>query len=287
MRALLLSICGVLLAGCVAVPRPLPDTRFLSPLSNVLYVPGVQNNPVYGKGVAVTLSEQRGCADAAAVGARWGYNWQQFRLACDGLLTLPMLWDTSGGACPVLGDGALTLLWNEPEWWTPPITPERAAELTRWVMACFPNRRYASPATISTDGAQGLVWLDAYWNALGNEERARIDVIAAHCYSWWSADACIARIGDLLAWSQARGRKLLITEFAVLPCQIGEAQAVTENDRLLHWIERQPGILGYAFFATHYVGYETWAFKPGDRCLTALVNRAGELTQLGTWYASH
>lgn len=277
MRHFLLSI-GTLfvLAGCAGVPEPLPTPRaFLSPMQ---YLPQIGSTFSGGKGLGLTY---RNCADARAVGARWIYDWSGNPTLCDGLWSLPMIYGWSAG-CPVVASGAVTLLPNEPDWWTN-MTPEVAAEFTwRMTQECFPERVFATPATYGN-----VAWMDAWHHAHIDRYGAppRTAYLALHIYCKNTADHCLYLGDDLLAWARDHGyQQVLITEWAVLPCDTTSEQAIVEAERFRIWLAAQPEIKGDAWFAARIRGDEAWAFQP-PTCNTATVDSSGELTTFGRWYA--
>jgi hypothetical protein len=288
----LLSV--LLLASCVVAPPisplPTPAPRVLPTQSHRVYLPFSNYTDHFGKGAAMTDSIANGCEDALYVGAHWAQNWSPSWQQCWGITYLAMQQGRdSGVGCPVLQDAPITLMLNEPEWYDPPLDVYDAARMIhRWTVECYPNRRWASPAGISTDTADGLaytarVW-DAYYELYG--EAPRFDVAAHHCYSWSTGDVCIQRTQAVIDWAKAHGiRGVLITEFAVLPCATSPEVAIRENDKYVEWMKHNPDVLGWAFFATRYFGTEGWAFKPADRCLTTLMDAVtGEPTKFGEWY---
>lgn len=297
---MVVAAVAIVLAGCVEAPRPIiPQPRlFESPLAapmivHKFYLPALLMSEGYGKGGALTYSGIDGCGDAQRLGVHWLYNWSSAPPICWMTSALPMVWDRTapgpGRTCPVLAEGPLALLWNEPSWMTPPLTPDEAIELTHWIIEeCDAGRHYASPAEISTDGVDGLQWMDAWWHGyVAKYQRAPlVEVMAHHCYSWQSASVCMYRLQAALLWAKAHGlRGVLVTEMAVLPCVIGQERALAENAALVDWLQ-QPKILGYALFATRIRGDEVWAFKPGLACSTALIDgTTGDLTAWGQWYA--
>jgi hypothetical protein len=126
-------------------------------------------------------------------------------------------------------------------------------------------------------------WWDAYVAHYG--QPPRVEVMAVHCYGS-SANTCIGALTDNIAWAKARGLKILVTEWGIPPPWAGNSLlAMQEADRLLHWMQGQPEIVGEAFFAARIRGDEPWSFKPP---VTSLVDPAtGAPTLWGRWYAAN
>ena len=290
--ALSALITLALLSGCAApmppMPRPLP---FVSPLDSSVYFPWFPMSASrYGRGLGATYSSIAACQDAQQIGARWLYDWGPFPPTCPGVLSLPMVWDRNPDACPPLGLGNPILLWNEPansaQWGGQPISPDEAIPLTHHLTeVCYPGRTFATPAQYN--GFVGLAWMTAWWDGYvaryGNAPR--VVVMALHCYGS-NAEMCESFLSDGLAWAQARGLAVLVTEWGVPPPFAGgELLALAESDRLYHWMQAQPGISGEAFFAGRIVGDEWWSFAPPVTSLLDTVT--GARTAWGRWYAAH
>jgi hypothetical protein len=276
----------VLLAGCIGVPEPLPLPRtFLSPLG-VQYLPLAARPGTFGRGGALTYSAIAGCEDARKLGATWAYNWTADGPQCPGIASLPMTWERVYGVCPELGPGNPILLWNEPS--SAGITPDEAVYLTRYITTgCYPGRQFATPAEFGGQGgADTTVWLTEWWNAYTVKYGPPpVSIMATHCYAG-DAATCITSLSRDIAWANERNLHVLITEWGVVPRWAGSTErAMSEADILLHWIQKQPEIIGEAFFSTRQTGAEVWWFKGPT---TATVDMAtGELTAWGRWYAAH
>ena len=288
-------LCGLALTACVAMP---PPTIFQSPLpqprraKHLTFLPLIvwNGNNNYGRGLAATYSTIDGCADAQAIGARWLYDWGPLPPLCTGVLSLPMVWSRDLETCPAIGPGNPVLLWNEPansaQWGGQPISPEEAIPLTYHLTeVCYPDRTFATPAQYN--GYVGLAWLTAWWDGYiaMYHTPPRVVVMALHCYGGTS-EACEIFVREGLAWAQARNLTVLLTEWGVPPPYAGgELPALAEADRLYHWLIRQPGLVGEAFFAARIRGDEWWSFPPP---VTSLLEPAtGMPTAWGRWYQAH
>jgi hypothetical protein len=288
----------LVLTSCAApplppLPRPIPFRSPLPPARATIYFPQLPMAGYhFGRGAAVTYAGLAGCQDAAQIGARWLYDWSAFPPTCPGVLSLPLVWDRNPDACPRLGPGAPILLWNEPSnaWaWGAgnTISPAEAITLTHNLTEiCYPGRTFATPAEFNGQSvADGVPWLTAWWDGYVARYGTppRVGIVALHCYAG-TAQTCIDSLSRNLAWAQARGLRVLVTEWAIVPPWAGGTlRAMWEADILLHWLQAQPEIAGEAWFASRITGAETWSFKPP---LTNLLDfTTGETTTWGRWYA--
>lgn len=277
--------------SCTSVPQPLPTPRvFLSPVS-VQYLPLASRPNIFGRGGALTHSSGVGCEDARKIGARWVYNWTQEGIVCPDMLSLPMTWHRDLVTCPKLGSGNPILLWNEPSnagAWGNAITPDEAVALTRKIISCYPNRQFATPAEFAGQGnSDATVWLTEWWNGyiLKYNELPPISYMATHCYAG-IAQACIDSLTRDITWANERNLPILLTEWGIVPKWAGsEIVARTEADKLLHFIQQQPEIIGEAFFSTRIRGDEVWWF--GGPTTSTIDIPTGSLTAWGQWYAAH
>jgi hypothetical protein len=291
MRRIWLLLLALLLASCStpSLPRPLPFESPLPTPQHTIYFPlAATGGWRPGRGLAATYSGIAPCQDATQVKATWLYNWGAFPPTCTGLASLPMVWDRNPHACPKLGDGNPILLWNEPsnadQWGGNPLTPEEAVILTHNLTeVCYPGRTFATPAQYNPGG---LAWMTAWWEGYVTRygKSPRVMVMATHCYGS-NANACIGALTENIAWAKARGLNVLVTEWGIPPKWAGsESIALQEADKLLHWLQQQPSIVGEAFFAGRIRGDEAWWFGGP---VTALVDANGTLTTWGNWYKQH
>lgn len=268
------------LAGCTPIPRPVPE---LSPLAIIekqpLYLPIVAGNDSYDRGVGLTYGK---CADAEAVNASWYINWGVRSSGCTNATHVPVVWGDFK-ECPVRGPGPRTVGFNEPSRKDQSnLTPNNAAELWyRLTVECASERQFATPSAVND-----LAWLTEWW--LSYTERygmsPRADVVNVHCYAS-NADACTTFLKSAIAWGKARGiHQVLVSEYAILPCSTDVNYALAEAEKLTSWMDSQPEIIGYAWFAARITGSEWWALRPQPQCNTALVTEAGQLTEFGVWY---
>lgn len=290
MRRSLPFLFVLLLAGCVGIPEPLPTPRtFLSPMQ---YLPLATQPEQWGRGAAATYSDIDACGDAQRIGARWLYNWSNTPPVCPGIVSLPMTWTTDLTTCPVFApESAPILLWNEPgnaAQWGTPLAPVQAAKLT-WHLTeeCYPARKFIAPAEFNGGPYDGMAWKTAWWQAhlelYGVPPRVMLD--AVHCYAS-TAQECITKLGQNVAWAQARGLKTLVTEWGIPPRWAGSTEAaMREADMLLHWLRSQPRIVGEAWFSTRQDGSEWWAFGGAPMGLCDV--QSGALTPWGQWYQAH
>jgi len=280
---LLLMLFLFLLISCVAVPAPAPFSSPLGGPDMLLYLPVIKTDLNYGRGVGLTYGI---CNDVQIIRARWYINWGTVTGSCATAIHVPVVWGTFS-ECPVTGPGPLTLGFNEPQRADQAnLTPTEAAVLWhKLTIECASQRLWATPSAIND-----LYWLTDWYNAYitmyGIAPRA--DLVNVHCYSWSGADACIAYLRQVQDWARARNIPgVIISEWAILPCSLGETQAIVEAEKVQAWMETQPNIVGAAWFAARIYGNEEWILPPGGpACNTTLVDTSGALTAFGQWYSN-
>lgn len=298
MHRILIVLSLLFLTGCsVPLPRPVPERSILAvPEKHVLYLPLARMDAIsFGRGAAVPHEyTQWGCEDAQKIGTSWLYDWGPQPPECPGVKSLPMIWRwTNMAVCPQIAPGDPILLFNEPSGFDQAnMNPLLAAEVTYFLTEiCFPNRRFATPAGVATDTQDGLIWLTQWWDYHVQlyGKAPRVELLAYHCFTWGTADGCIRRIDEAIAWGKARNLQgMLITEMAVLPCLQGDTKALVEAERLIQALKSRPYVLGWAWTSTRIKGSEGWWFKPADKCNTSLLDFvSGELTSYGAWYIKH
>ena len=238
------------------------------------------------KGAAVPMNsncpEGWGGDDARTLGAGWLYSWGTRPPLVNGVESVPMLWDEFDG-CPELGGNSEWVMgFNERDHFgLANLSPEEGAEQWRQVEQCYPDKKLLSPAP-----AFGTTWLEemreAYIAASG--EAPRFDAVAMHCYGGDGfVPGCQRKARSyatkLEAWDVPGG--LWLTEFG---CVDPDREVQVENmEQALAWVETDPHITRYSWFATRYKGDEVWAF--GTDHTTALAAcESGELTALGELY---
>jgi hypothetical protein len=163
------------------------------------------------------------------------------------------------------------------------ITPTLYAEIWHTMEMDYPDKRLVS-ASASLEWL--TAWYDSYISRYG--EPPRVDAVAHHCYgaynAEWSIAKCKASARDTIAWAVGRGiAEVWVTEFAHLPCWIGEADSIKFMQAMVTYYRKTPTITRWAWFQNSYRSDEPWAF--GTDCNTSLVDiDTGELTTLGSAY---
>lgn len=248
----------------------------------------IQSGPIpeTEKGAAVPMNSNcpNGWAgqDAATLGASWLYSWGPQPPLVDGIESVPMIWGAFSG-CPELGGNSEWVLgFNEPDHaGQADMTPEEGASHWRQLEQCYPERKLVSPAVVFEPS-----WLEtmreAYVAAYG--EPPRFDALAFHCYDQRGfVSACQKDARQYLAWLDEWDVPggLWLTEFGYVDT---DRQAQVEKLRdIAAWVEQEPRIVRYAWFATRYDGDEAWAVP--EAYSTALMTcESGEPTALGEAY---
>lgn len=231
----------------LTLSQPTPQRVQRQTTTHYVFLPMVvRQSPPPKRGVGMP-AEHEGCEQPSLVGAVWQYNWGN-PLDCPGMDNVPMIWR---GSIPAsLNSSPYLLLFNEPN--NPDqanLTPQEAAVIAAQAAERFPEKKlivgntydgYWSGSQIRT-GAQWLSeFLALYSNVAG---------LGFHCY-WQTASQCIA-VGQGIV-SLAQGREVWCTEFAFW------AQDWTEAGPFIDWMESEPMIKRYAWFATRIDGDEPW-----------------------------
>ena len=239
------------------------------------------------KGVGLTLGECRSHgrtqSECKLYDVDWAYVWGPGAPTIEGVETVPMIWGKFDG-CPTLrGSSTWVMGFNEPDRSTQSnMTPAEGARYWRQLEQCYPDRQLLSPAPSHLDPG----WLEdmrgAYIDSYG--QPPRFDALAAHCY-YNRATRCRLNIvhwyDDWLdEWDVPGG--IWLTEFARV-VRDKDSQAAGMRD-YLDWLNDDPRITRYAWFAHTYSGDEPWAFWQN----TSLVDcRTGELTEPGVVYRDY
>lgn len=229
-----------------------------------VYLPMMQRQPQppQKKGVGIPFDHQD-CSQALWY---WHYNWSPTPLDCPWSEGVPMVW---GKSIPsfVSGNSKYLLGFNEPD--RPDqsnLSPQEAAMLWGYIEAYYPNKKLISPAP----SHENPEWLRE-WHALAHP---RLAGLAVHCYLP-TAQECMTLVQKYIAWAQEWNvPEIWVTEFAF--------QDWTEAAQYIFWMERQPLITHYAWFATRIDGDEKWAQGMGWKA--PLFDKDNALTLWGERY---
>lgn len=245
------------------------------------YFPQVGSNksvPIFPvrnkKGVGLT---HEGCANFGF----WGYAWSSNPPICEGMETVPMVW---GASIPtaVGGNSRWILGFNEPD--RPDqsnIDPVTAVALWQRVERNFLDKLLVSPAPSHLDPEWLVRFRDAYIKEVG--QPPRLDALALHCYLYTAVE-CI----ELVRKYEVRAREwnigeIWVTEFSFMTQGIRSEDEAWEQDRIfIDWMNNEPLVTRYAFFASRIWETEPWAFPAGWN--TSLLNMDGSLTFWGLHY---
>ena len=268
-----------LLARCAPeqqIETPLP-TPLYREASFTLWLPRVEKPPK--KGIGLTYGN---CADALAMGAVWFYTWGPQPSPCAGVESVPMIWGEENVCVAVSGTSDWLLGFNEPDRSNQAdLTPCEAAELWGDVEQCYPDQLLASPAVSHT----AVDWLQQFYDCYLHEfvRKPRLDALAVHCYANNAAE-CIATVEEVIgladAWDVSGG--VWVTEFAFWPTlEQTLEEALNEARTFIAWMDEEPRVARYAWFAARMRGDEWWMGP-----LTPLVEfDTGALTVYGMMYA--
>jgi hypothetical protein len=246
--------------------------------------------PLTKKGVGMPHGN---CEDTVSLKASWEYNWDSDPIMCT-VENVPMIW---GGSVPssVSGSSKYLLGMNEPNLSTQSnLTPVAAAREWRQIEQTFPSRRLVSPAPYdgpwygSSSVLTGLEWLTTFYNTYVSVYGAppRLDGIAFHCY-WNSGDRCVELGRQYASLAQSWGvPELWCTEFAFYPGWSHTPASEVwsrEAEIFIEWLESEPLVTHYAWFANRIYGDESWNENPPE-FIAPLIDRSGALTVWGQYY---
>lgn len=273
-------------AGCTAVPE-LPDTMFRSPVVAPegrvyrYFFPFWCQQGSTKRGLGLTYGH---CEDVQAARVAWYYTWGPRPPSCPGAEAVSMIWGLEPQYWAVPAGASVILGFNEPDWQA---NIEACAAVEPWqrIEHRWPDARLISPAPSDQDPR----WLERWYNCFTARvgRPPRLDGIAWHCYRPTAAE-CISLgqyyIGLARAWGVD---EVWLTEFGFLPCQhwhgAGDLDnALRQAEILVDWLEAEPMVSRYAWFAARIAEDEWWSFPPG--CSTALFSLQGTPTAFGAWY---
>jgi hypothetical protein len=179
--------------------------------------------------------------------------------------------------------GSYWLIWNEPDYWRQANIPATdAAQLYRTLRSLIKS---ADPSAKLIVG--GVYNLNTSWLASFRSEYMRlygqwpvVEGWHVHHYAGrddYDANIWRERLAAVRDWMAANGGpvELWLTEFG---CLNGEATAAQILEDQVWWLEEQPWLTRYAWYAAYAAGTGC----PG--CTGSLFNGEGSLTDLGWLY---
>lgn len=247
------------------------------PVQHAIYLPMVTHSPTKLGLAGGNVS------DARMLGASWLYAWTPWPDYSRDVEGVPMIWGAfPSGQVPRIGGNSKWLLtFNEPDLPTQSdITPERGARLYREIEQAHSDKHLVSPVPFH------IAWLNAWYSAYLNlyGEPPRVDAIAWHCY-YGDAASCIAYGRQYVALAHLwQVKELWLTEFMFVPGKTPTAEQ--EATRFTAWLDAEPLVTRYSPFVSHCNAEEWWCAgtdAPGMN--PSLLDDAGALTEIGTWYA--
>lgn len=223
------------------------------------------------RGVGLTHGE---CADEFG---SWSYDWSANPPAC-AAETVPMAW------CGVPGSVGGTSQWlmgmNEPDRPDQCNTdPATAAGWWKEIEERYPDRKLLAPAPSQLRPEWLVEFRDAFVAANGRPPR--LDALALHCYLWTAAE-CETLVEQYEAWAREWDVPgVWVTEFAFSTGggMRSEDAAWQETSKFIQWMDLDPMVTRYAFFAARIWGDEPWA--PPAGWFDSLMNRDGSISSWG------
>lgn len=262
-----LALAGTIIAiaAGVTVSQVIPQpTSELKPVYR-MYLPMIQRQPIQKKGIGLP-KEHQDCSQIGLVNAAWYYDWSPTPLDCWDAESVSMVW---GKSIPsfITGTSPYLLGFNEPDRADQSnLTPQEAAQLWGYIESYYPNKKLISPAP----SHENPEWLRE-WYVLAQPQLAGL---ALHCYLP-TAQECIDLVQKYISWAREWDvPEIWVTEFAFEDW--AEAQVFIE------WMEREPIVRRYAWFASRIDGDESWAKEMGWKA--PLLDADDALTLWGEHY---
>ena len=219
--------------------------------------------------------------------ARWFYSWgsNQPKGVPATVDFIPMIWGYWGNPSGIAKAGAAAkaagitelLGFNEPDQHDQSnLTVEKA--LATWPELMNTGLRLGSPGCVHPDRE----WMKAFMAGV-TKQKLRVDYVCVHSYGGTDANAFMKRLEEVHKLFQ---RPLWITEFA---CGDWEAKSVAQNrhkpELVLKFMKEVLPRLEKCSFVERYAWFPAGA-ESAALGTSALFNKAGELTPLGTFYQS-
>ncbi len=242
-------------------PTPTPVIKRATSNNSNVFLPLViggssgTSQPIRKKGVGLTYQD---CTSVTLVGAFWAFNWTAVPPTCPDIENVPMIWGAGEVNVTLGGNSEWVLGFNEPDSANQSnLTPAQAAALWRQIEQKYPNRKLVSPAPSGANPEWLVSFRDAYLAAYGTAPR--LDGLAVHCYAWY-ASQCITHTQKFMTWANAWNvPEIWITEFSFSPtAPSNSTRALDEGRTFITWLQSQPQVTHYAWFASKMQGNEWW-----------------------------
>ncbi len=248
---------------------------FLPMLQASTGAPPVPSTPK--KGAALTYQD---CSSATSVAAVWEYGWAASPPNCASIENVPMIWGANDVNAILGGNSDWIMGFNEPDSQSN-ISPANAALLWRQIEQKYPSRKLLAPAPSGANPTWVVDFYNAYVATYG--AAPRLDALAVHCYAW-SASACITHTQRFETWANTWGvPEVWVTEFSISPAAPNSPnQSLQEAQSYINWMESDPMVTHFAWFASKIQGNEWWLPSSFN---TPLVDwNSGQLTSFGSMY---
>jgi hypothetical protein len=235
------------------------------------HIPGV----VQKRGVGATYD----VSDVLRIGASWYYNWSKHPLVRPNLEAVPMLWSETQIGGLTGGNSHYLMGFNEPDQPSQAnILPEAATLYWRQVEQLYRHKKLVAPAPSQLNPDWLPRFRDSYLCLY--DTPPKLDALACHCY-FTTPQQAIKHVERYIGWAREWGiAEVWVTEFAFLP-ELGVTQKLRE---FCAWMQAEPMVTRYAWFATRMSGHEPWSLGPDSN--TGLIDyESGELTDYGEAYS--
>jgi hypothetical protein len=194
-----------------------------------------------------------------------------------------MVYGAGDLSATVEGNSEWLMGFNEPDLSSQAnISASQAALLWRQIEQKYPSRKLVAPAPSGSNPNWLVDFRTAYLSDYGAPPR--LDALAVHCYAW-QASACIQFTQNYYeAWAKAWGvPEVWVTEFSFATTGPNTpSQSIREGQTFIDWIESDPLITRFAWFASKIQGIEAWLPPSFD---TPLIDwTSGKPTAYGNMY---
>ena len=244
-------------------PTPTPTPRSSAPQNPrtiyYVYLPLIQSNPASAaplkKGVPLTYPD---CAIVTAVNASWEYAWGPTPPDCPGVENIPMIWDSSEINYTLGGNSQWIMGFNEPDSASQAnMSPAQAAAGWRQIEQKYPTRKLLAPAPSGANASWIVDFRNAYISAYGTAPR--MDGLDVHCYRWYASE-CTDHTQNFITWANSWNvPEVWVTEFSFSPTSPSSpARSLQEAQTFITWMENNPKITRFAWFASKIQGNEWW-----------------------------
>jgi hypothetical protein len=258
-----------------------------------IYIPLVMNGytpPSWKKGVGVCAGCT--CEDLGQMNVSHTRSWAwQSVQECPGMQATANVWTAASVyqaiAAGFIAGGQDVFTFNETDMPDQSnLTPAEAVAPFHDLITAFPDRTFGTPSQYASRS-----WLPEFWDLYEGEYGAfppNVGFVDVHCY-FDNVELCIEHIGVFIQFAQDHGiDRVVVSEFSFghrndLTGRT-DAESAVEAKRLMDWMDSQPTISEYDWFAGFVPEDEPW-YPSGWGRPNLLAGPGGAPTVYGEMYA--